>query len=97
MKLTGELEKKVNEAADKAEAKKLIEQAGMILTDDELEKVAGGVEPTYVNDYEPCPKGGEHKFTSDASVYEKFNITKLPGLKICEKCGGCITVIINPW
>lgn len=42
MKRTGELEKKVNEAADQAEAKGFIERAGMILTDEELEKVAGG-------------------------------------------------------
>ena len=42
MKLTGDLEKKVSAAADQAEAKRLIEQAGMLLTDDKLNQVAGG-------------------------------------------------------
>lgn len=59
MKLTGELEKKVREASDKEEAKKIIEQAGMILTDKEIEslddkeldKVSGGREPDFDDGY----------------------------------------------
>ncbi len=42
MKLTGELKKNVDKAESKEEAKDLIAQAGMELTDDELNTVAGG-------------------------------------------------------
>ena len=43
MKLTGELKDKVAEAETMDEKKDIIAEAGMELTDDELEKVAGGV------------------------------------------------------
>ena len=43
MKLTGERKKKGNKAADKAEANGLVRQTDVTLTDEELEKVAGGV------------------------------------------------------
>ena len=43
MKLIGNLKKRVDNAADIEEKRSLIEEAGMKLTDDELEKVAGGV------------------------------------------------------
>ncbi len=42
MKLTGELKKQVEMAGSKEEMKKLIEEAGMELTDSELDQVAGG-------------------------------------------------------
>ncbi len=42
MKLTGDLKKKVEEAASREANKAAIEQAGMELTDDELDNVAGG-------------------------------------------------------
>ena len=42
MELTGELKEKVEKAESKEEAKKTIEEAGMILNDDELDQVAGG-------------------------------------------------------
>ncbi len=42
MELTGDLKKKVEEAASRDEAKKAIEDAGMLLTDEELDRVAGG-------------------------------------------------------
>ena len=42
MKLTGNLKKQVEQAAGREEARRLIEQAGIELTDDELEMVAGG-------------------------------------------------------
>ena len=42
MKLTGKLKEQVEQAKDKVEAKKIIEEAGMQLTDDELDQVAGG-------------------------------------------------------
>ena len=43
MKLTGELKEKVEKAETKEEAKKTIEEAGMILDDTELDQVAGGI------------------------------------------------------
>ena len=42
MKLTGELKEKVEKAASKEEAKEAIAEAGMELTDEELDIVAGG-------------------------------------------------------
>ncbi len=42
MQLIGDLKKQVEKTNNKAEAKELIANAGMILTDDELEMVAGG-------------------------------------------------------
>ena len=42
MQLTGELKEKVEKAESKEEAKKTIEDAGMILDDAELNQVAGG-------------------------------------------------------
>ena len=42
MKLVGELKKQVEETKNKEEAKELIENAGMQLTDDELDNVIGG-------------------------------------------------------
>ena len=42
MKLTSELKEKVVKTESKEEAKKTIEAAGMILSDDELDQVSGG-------------------------------------------------------
>ena len=42
MKLTGNLKKQVEQTESKEEARKVIRQAGMELTDDELDMVAGG-------------------------------------------------------
>ncbi len=42
MELTGELKKQVEQAKDKTEAKEMIAKAGMQLTDEELDQVAGG-------------------------------------------------------
>ena len=42
MKLTGELKDKVDQAKDLEEAKEVIAQAGMLLSDDEVSEVAGG-------------------------------------------------------
>lgn len=41
--MTGELKEKVDNAETMEEKKDIIEKAGIELTDDELEKVAGGV------------------------------------------------------
>ena len=42
MKLTGELKEKVDKAETKEEARDLIAQAGMELTDEEIDSVTGG-------------------------------------------------------
>ena len=42
MKVIGNLKKQVEQTESKEEAKKVIEDAGMLLTDDELDRVAGG-------------------------------------------------------
>ena len=42
MKLVGELKEKVEKTETKEEAKKVIEEAGMELTDEEMDQVAGG-------------------------------------------------------
>ena len=42
MKLVGELKDKVEKAETKGEAKEIIKDAGMELTDEELDQVAGG-------------------------------------------------------
>ena len=44
MELTGNLKKQVEKAESKEEKKSLIEDAGMLLSDEELDKVAGGDE-----------------------------------------------------
>ena len=43
MKLVGNLKKQVEDTTTKEEAKEVIEKAGMELTDEELDKVAGGI------------------------------------------------------
>ena len=42
MRLVGELKEKVEKAKSKEEAKKVIEEAGMELTQEELDQVAAG-------------------------------------------------------
>ena len=43
MKLTGELKEKVEKAESAEQAKEIIADAGVELTDDEVEAVAGGI------------------------------------------------------
>ena len=45
MKLVGELKDKVEKAETKGEAKEIIKDAGMELTDEEMNQVAGGHVP----------------------------------------------------
>ncbi len=42
MKLVGELKEKVEKAENREDAKEIIRDAGMELTDEEMEQVAGG-------------------------------------------------------
>lgn len=60
MKLTGDLKNQVEKAESKDEKKSLIENAGMELTDDELNMVAGGtvietLDPFIKDDSDGCP------------------------------------------
>ena len=50
MKLIGDLKKQVEETKDLEEAKKVLEKAGIELTDEELDSMAGGI-----------PRGGKIK------------------------------------
>ena len=45
MELTGKLKEQVEKAETKEEAKKVIEEAGISLTDEELDQAAGGTVP----------------------------------------------------
>ena len=47
MKLIGKLKEDVEKAENKEEAKKIIEKAGMELTDEEMDQVAGGGTPIF--------------------------------------------------
>ena len=53
MKLTGNLKKQVENEGTMEGRKKLIEKAGMKLTDEELDKVAGGWQDNTGNDDNP--------------------------------------------
>ena len=66
MKLTGELKKKVDCAENTEQAKKLIEEAGFELTDDEVNAVTGG--------FGGCPvrAEGDDVFSTRPDLYEKF-------------------------
>ena len=45
MQLTGELKEKVEQAENKEEAKKILEDVGITLDDTELDQIAGGKSP----------------------------------------------------
>ena len=51
MKLTGKLKEQVEKAETKEEKKNLIEDAGMELTDEELDMIAGGA----YSGFQPMP------------------------------------------
>lgn len=48
MKLTGLLKSKVEKALTKEEKKQIIAEAGMDLTDEELDSVAGGISQSHI-------------------------------------------------
>lgn len=70
MKLTGELKDKVDKTESMVEKKDIIAQAGMELTDDELEGVTGGtmeIKKMYVNNLQGahpiCPIHRDHELS----------------------------------
>ena len=60
MKLIGNLKKRVDKATDISEKRSLIEEAGMKLTDDELNMVAGGEGEMIAFRAVPCPNGCDY-------------------------------------
>ena len=72
MKLTGELKEKVSKAETKEQAKELIANAGMELTDDELEMVSGGGDGLWVVSGDPecprCPGTKMNRFCEDGNL-----------------------------
>ena len=56
MKLTGTLKEKVEKAENAAAAKELIAEAGIELTDDELENITGGSYATWGGIYTGKPQ-----------------------------------------
>ena len=83
MKLTGELKDKVDKAETMEAKKAIIAEAGMELTEDEVESVAGGILP-----------GGQLAIcTRPGCIFRAvFNYPSLPP-KSCPRCGGRINVI----
>ena len=64
MKLTGNLKKQVEATATKDEARETIADAGMLLNDDELDQVAGGIGDYYCSCKKPDPSyDGPHHVT----------------------------------
>ena len=63
MKLTGELKEKVDKAESAAEAKDIIAEAGVELTDEEVENVAGGRLSTKVGN-----PGNSTGFVNNATI-----------------------------
>ena len=66
MKLTGKLKTQVDNASTKEEKREAIKQAGMLLTDDELDQVAGGGR---VPDCLTCPDNYDRILCEDCLAY----------------------------
>ncbi len=69
MELTGKLKDKMAQAKDKDEAKKIMENAGMKLTDDELDTVAGGM--SYCVHTYHGNKAGHPQYGADYNQFEQ--------------------------
>ena len=84
MKLTGELKEQVEKAGTRAEAKGLIEKAGMLLTDEELDAVSGGVVPLSGKD---SPVTFEkHQCNGKCNMKTLFKMES-NGCGVCTICG----------
>ncbi len=80
MELTGDLKKQVENAQTKEEVNGILMNAGIELTDDELDKVSGGFEH-YVYYGSQCQDGGSHDWI-DAGEPESDGFK----VYICTKC-----------
>ena len=78
MKLIGNLKKQVEETKNKEEAKEVIEKAGIELTDEELEVIAGSNQQVYVDPDSECSNSpfGKHYW----SLQDDHT-------RICDFCG----------
>lgn len=84
MKLVGELKKKVETLEAPEEVKQVIAEAGMELSDDELNNVDGGWSPSLKKERFICPNCGE---TSRGGCTFK-------GIQaLCNKCGSVVQYI----
>ncbi len=84
MKLVGELKKQVEETKNKEEAKEIIENAGMQLSDDELDNVTGGTDF-----FGKCRKGGDHEWEN----YQDPVAHKL--VRRCTKCHETLDIVVT--
>ena len=83
MKLIGNLKKQVEETKNKEEAKEVIEKAGMELTDEELDQVAGG--------YMFVTGGSTHRIKYHCSCKNPEpggRNAAFPDMVYCKNCGG---------
>ena len=98
MKLTGILKKQVEKADNKAEKRRLIEKAGMKLTDDELEMVSGGQSSRF----QPCviyctdDVGYNGKLITPGCGYEERFLSKEMANKKIDYLGGRCPNCGNP-
>lgn len=76
MKLTGLLKSKVEAASTKEEKKSIIAEAGMELTDEALDNVAGGVFPPEKEKIPPKPKA-TCPYCGKQYSYQSYLITHL--------------------
>ena len=84
MKLVGKLKKQVEETTSKEEAKEIIENAGMLLTDDELDNVTGGTDL-----YGKCRNGGDHEW----EIIMDSVAGKL--VRHCSKCDTTLDIVVT--
>ena len=70
MKLTGKLKEQVEKVESKDEKKSLIENAGMLLSDDELEMVSGGMSEAQLCYKNPSGPIFGHKWVQSEEIYK---------------------------
>ena len=94
MNLTGKLKENVENAKTREEAKKLIAQAGMLLDDDKLDQVSGGIDTVPRIDKTKCPQCGgpwDNVFavrtTGMITIYKCHNMVKDAMGKYEYECG----------
>ena len=69
MKLIGNLKKQVDSATDVSEKRAIIEKAGMMLSDDELNTVTGGSDQ-WNNESNKCPFCGSELVRNRRGIFE---------------------------
>ena len=89
MKLTGDLKNQVEKAESKDEKKKLIEEAGMELTDDELGKVAGGTESEWLPKYRGYQDLRPWRIYCNRCVFETVESGETAQLFCKNPCPNC--------